>query len=91
MAVLVSTVIAPAQWFEGAAATDELPYQEPNPARRGVIRYPEGRFEHFCAVCSAWGAFGYDVTAQHGGRWFCSRHRIFGLDPAADFDKSSSV
>jgi hypothetical protein len=83
-----ATVIAPVQWFEGVAA-DEPPYNEPTPARRAVIRYPDGRFEHFCAVCGAWGAFGYGVTAERPGRWFCFRHRAFGLDPLSSVEAST--
>jgi hypothetical protein len=68
MAVLAgAAVIAPAQWFEKDPAGDEPPYDQPCLGRRGVIRY-EGRFEHFCAVCGAWGAFGYEVTAAESGR-----------------------
>jgi hypothetical protein len=70
-----TTVIAPVQWFEGAAEPDELPYDKPSPARRGVIRHSGGRFEHFCAVCGAWGSFGYGVSVEQPGRWFCFQHR----------------
>jgi hypothetical protein len=76
-----TTVIAPVQWFEGAAAPDEPPYDKPSPARRGLIRRPGGRFEHFCAICGAWGAFGLDVTAEEPGRWYCLRHRASGIEP----------
>jgi hypothetical protein len=71
-----ATVIAPMQWLvDGAGAADEPPYEEPDSARRGVIRHPMGRFEHFCAVCGAWGAFGYGVTTKEPGVWYCLRHR----------------
>jgi hypothetical protein len=78
-----ATVIAPVQWFEGVAA-DEPPYDQPYPARRGVIRHPSGRFEHFCAVCGAWGSFGFGVTPHRPGRWFCFDHRELGNEPAAE-------
>jgi hypothetical protein len=82
MAVLDgATVIAPAQWFEKEAVGDEPPYDQPCLARRGVIRYSEGRFEHFCTVCGAWGAFGFEVTAEEPGRWYCFRHRAGGIQP----------
>jgi hypothetical protein len=70
-----AAVIAPAQWFEDPAA--EPPYREPCAARRGLIRRRDRQLEHFCAVCGAWGAFGYDsdLLAGHPGRWFCFQHR----------------
>jgi hypothetical protein len=74
-------VIAPVQWFGAQLAADEPPYDQPWLARRGVIRYPKGRFEHFCAVCSAWGAFSFDATAAEPGRWYCLRHRASGIEP----------
>ena len=70
-----ATMIAPVQWLAGGATADEPPYDEPCPARRGVFRRPQGRFEHFCAVCGAWGAFGYGVTTKEPGVWYCLRHR----------------
>jgi hypothetical protein len=76
-----ATVIAPAQWFEKDPTGDEPPYDQPFPARRGMIRYSEGRFEHFCAVCGAWGAFGFEVTAKEPGRWYCFGHRANGTQP----------
>jgi hypothetical protein len=68
-------VIAPGQWFEPAATADEPPYDQPCPTRRGLIRRHSGRFEHFCHTCGRWGAFGYDVSAERLGRWFCLQHR----------------
>jgi len=70
-----ATVIAPVQWFGADRAADEPPYDQPWLARRGVIRYPGGRFEHFCAICGGWGAFGLGVTGDAPGRWYCFRHR----------------
>ena len=70
-----ATVIAPVQWFEAEPPAAEPPYDQPCPARRGVIRHPRGRFEHFCAVCGGWGAFGFGVTGDAPGRWYCFRHR----------------
>jgi hypothetical protein len=63
-------VLAPVQLFEC-----EPPYNEPCPALRGVVRRPRGRFEHFCAVCGAWGAFGFGVAGDAPGRWYCLKHR----------------
>jgi hypothetical protein len=71
-----STLLAP--WFGQDPAEGEPPYDEPCPARRGVIRCPRGRFEHFCAVCGAWGAFGFGVTSATPGRWYCFQHRASG-------------
>ena len=67
-----------APWFGRHAADGEPPYHQPCSARRGVIRHPQGRFEHFCAVCGAWGAFGFDVTSAAPGRWYCFEHRTSG-------------
>ena len=86
-----TTVIAPVQWFEGAAAADEPPYDKPSPARRGLTRRPGGRFEHFCAVCGAWGSFGYGVSVKQTGRWFCFRHRELGNDLSGDLDETRSL
>jgi hypothetical protein len=68
-----ATLIAP--WFGRDPAADEPPYDHPCSARRGVIRRPRGRFEHFCAVCGAWGGFGYGVAGAQPGRWYCLAHR----------------
>jgi hypothetical protein len=73
-----ATVIAPVQWFEADPAADEPAYDEPCPARRAVIRRPEGRFEHFCAICGAWGSFGYGVAAGLPDHWYCFAHRPGG-------------
>ena len=70
-----ATVIAPVQWFGAQSAADEPPYDQPCPVRCGVIRYPQGRFEHFCAVCGAWGGFGYGAIGKEPGRWYCFAHR----------------
>lgn len=37
-------------------------------------------FEHYCAVCGAWGAFGFggDHTPEKPGVWFCRDHREQG-------------
>jgi hypothetical protein len=40
-----------------------------------VIRRRDDHLEHFCIVCGAWGAFGYDATAGRPSRWFCFQHR----------------
>jgi len=61
-----ATMIAPVQWLAGGATADEPPYDEP---------CPQGRFEHFCAVCGAWGSFGYGITGEQLGRWYCFTHR----------------
>jgi hypothetical protein len=70
-----ATVLSPPQWFAADSASDEPPYDEPCIARRGLVRRPEGRFEHFCAACGAWGAFGFGVTSDALGRWYCFQHR----------------
>jgi hypothetical protein len=40
-----------------------------------MVRRWRGRFAHFCAVCGAWGSFGYGVIGDQPGRWYCVRHR----------------
>jgi hypothetical protein len=70
-----TTVIAPGRWFERDPARDEPPYDEPFLARCGVIRRWRGQFEHFCADCGRWGAFGYGAIGEQPGRWYCFRHR----------------
>jgi hypothetical protein len=67
------TLLAPR--FGQDSAEGEPAYDQPSPARRGVVRHLEGRFEHFCAVCGAWGAFGFGGTAVMPGRWYCFQHR----------------
>lgn len=38
----------------------------PNPDWVGLVRTGEGRpFGHHCAVCGAWGAWGYEAPRQH--------------------------
>ena len=83
-----ATVMAPVQWFGADMTADEPPYDRPCLARRGVIRGPGSRFEHFCAVCGAWGAFGLGVTAEEPGRWYCLRHRATGSSRS---DRSGSL
>jgi hypothetical protein len=77
---LPASVVAPVQWFAPEDdPADEPHYREPCAARRGLIRrHRNGRLERFCAVCGAWGAFGYDATAARPGRWFCFEHRPEG-------------
>jgi hypothetical protein len=70
-----ATVLSPPRWFAASSASDEPPYDKPCTIRRGLIRRPEGRFEHFCVTCGAWGAFGFGVTGDAAGRWYCFRHR----------------
>jgi hypothetical protein len=71
-----ATVLAPRFGQDPAGA--EPAYDQPYPARRGAIRRPRGRFEHFCVICGAWGAVGFGVTAATPGRWYCLRHRAAG-------------
>ena len=51
---------------------------QPDPRRVGVVRSEPGApFEHYCAVCGAWGAFGFggDHTPEKPGVWFGRDHR----------------
>ena len=55
-------------------AEDEMP----NPNRVGLVRFEAGQpIVHYCQVCGAWGAWGYDVNLSTGrlGRWYCGAHR----------------
>ena len=50
----------------------------PRPERAGLIIMEPGKpFLHYCQVCGAWGAWGYDVDTLKGrpGTWYCSAHR----------------
>ena len=72
-------LIAPSPWFECVArpAEGEPAFEHPCAARRGRVGERDGVFVHFCAVCGAWGAYGYGVNLVGGrmGRWFCADHR----------------
>jgi hypothetical protein len=72
-------LLAPAPWFERAAAPaqGEPDYEQPCAARRGRVEQRDGVLLHFCAECGAWGAFGYGVSLFGGqaGRWYCAAHR----------------
>ena len=70
-------LIAPTPWFERRAqpTPGEPPYDKPCPARRGRIERTDIAFLHFCLICGAWGAFGYDLFGDRPGRWFCREHR----------------
>jgi hypothetical protein len=72
-----ATVIVPLPLVERVipSACDEPLYEMPCEARRGRIERRGSIFLHFCIVCGAWGAFGYGVSAEHPGRWYCSAHR----------------
>jgi hypothetical protein len=72
-------LIAPAPWFEHRAPVPgEPPYDQPCPARRGRDEREGTTFLHFCVICGAWGAFGYDVFGDRPGRWYCFEHRPSG-------------
>jgi hypothetical protein len=72
-----SQLIAPAPWFERYASRreEEPPYDQPCPDRRGRDEREGVAHLHFCAVCGAWGAWGYGVGVKEPGRWFCFQHR----------------
>ena len=72
-------IVAPVDWFERVAAplSSEPSLEHPWPPRRGRVEEQGGVLLHFCVVCGAWGAFGFDVDLRAGrrGRWFCRAHR----------------
>ena len=74
-------VIAP-QRFAGPLASlqpaGELPYDHPHDHRCGRIIRNDGSFLHFCMICGAWGTYGYGVTDDQSGRWYCHEHRLQG-------------
>jgi hypothetical protein len=40
---------------------------DPDPARAGLVRWVPGEpFVHYCAICGAWGAFGFGVDLSVG-------------------------
>jgi hypothetical protein len=75
-----SQLIAPASWFARYASQhqEEPPYDQPCPDRRGRVKREGAAFLHFCVICGAWGAFGYDVFGDRPGRWYCFEHRPSG-------------
>jgi hypothetical protein len=68
-------IIAPVIWFVSERASGEPKFNEPCPQRRGRIIRRDGLFLHFCIACGAWGAYGYGVTGDYPGQWYCSKHR----------------
>jgi hypothetical protein len=73
------TVIAP-QRLSGPLASlqplGEPPYARPYDLRRGKIIRSGSSFLHFCVICGAWGTYGYGVTNDQTGRWYCREHRL---------------
>jgi hypothetical protein len=74
-------VIAP-QRFAGPLASlrpaGEPPYDHPHGRRCGRIIRNDGSFLHFCMICGAWGTYGYGITKDQTGRWYCHEHRLQG-------------
>ena len=73
-------VIAPVSWHEHLVPprVEETPYDQPSPERRGRVERVGPAFLHFCAICGAWGSFGYAVTRDRPGLWYCGKHRPIG-------------
>lgn len=74
---------APAQPQAEPVATAPYfkPDTEPDPSRVGLVLWEEGQpFVHYCAVCGAWGSFGFDVDLRNDrlGRWYCMAHKPEG-------------
>lgn len=47
-------------------------------ARIGLTMWNDREpFIHYCQVCGAWGAFGFEVDLLKGrlGRWYCLEHK----------------
>jgi hypothetical protein len=64
-------------WFEHSAAPvpGEPAFDLPCSARRGRNDRRGPMHLHFCLKCGAWGAYGYGVTGDLPGRWYCRDHR----------------
>ena len=71
----LAEVVAPVAWRTNLRNSNEPPFDQPYAARRGRIERRRHLFLHFCVECGAWGAFGYGVTAERAGRWYCAEHR----------------
>lgn len=50
---------------------------DPDPSRVGRLTWDGRIFEHYCAVCGAWGTLGFGVNLLKGevGTWFCRAHK----------------
>lgn len=75
--IVEADLLAPAPWFERSAATmpAEPRFDEPCPARRGRDDRRGPMHLHFCLECGAWGTYGYGVSGDLPGRWYCRDHR----------------
>jgi len=69
------TLLAPRLWFDRFGPPGEPPFDQSCVPRRGRVERQGGLFLHFCVACGAWGAFGYGVTNDRPGRWYCREHR----------------
>ena len=69
------TLLAPGLWFDRFGLPGEPAFDEPCVPRRGRVERQGRLFLHFCVTCGAWGAFGYGVTTDCPGRWYCREHR----------------
>jgi hypothetical protein len=72
-----ANLIAPLPWHQRAvsSAAREPPHDQPCPSRCGRIERTGAIFLHFCVTCGAWGAYGYGVTRDRPGLWYCGKHR----------------
>jgi hypothetical protein len=72
------TVISPATWYEHLVAPEHIgaPFDKACPERRGRVERVGSVYMHFCVICGAWGSFGYGVTGDRAGLWYCDKHRL---------------
>lgn len=78
-------LLAPVSWYEhlGPPRFEGTPYHQQCLERRGRVERAGAALLHFCVVCGAWGSFGYGVTRDRPGLWYCGKHRPVGdLHPA---------
>jgi len=83
-------VIAPVSWHEhlSPARLEETPYDQPSSERRGRMERAGAAFLHFCVICGAWGSFGYGVTRNRPGLWFCNKHRQDGDQHSGSYEET---
>lgn len=74
------TVIAPVLWYERLVPPElrKIPNDQASPERCGWVQRVGPTFLHFCIGCGAWGSFGYGITRDRQGLWYCNKHRPDG-------------
>jgi hypothetical protein len=70
-------VISPGTWYEHLVSPKltKAPFDKACPERRGRVERVGSVFLHFCVICGAWGSFGFGVTGDRVGLWYCGKHQ----------------